>query len=148
MDAEAHVGAEREREVLLGLAVDVELLGAIPVLLVVVRRTHVHDHDRPFGDLDAVDDGVARRGAHDREQWRLPAQPLLDRLGHERAVGAQRLELVGVREQSEQEVARRAVRGLGAGREQQPQEGEDLLVGESLAVELGRGERAHEVVGG
>ena len=76
-------------------------------------------------------------GAHDAGERRLPAQALLDRLRHQRAVVAHRVELVGMREQPEEQVARRAVGGLGAGREQQAQEGEDLLVGEALAVELG-----------
>ncbi len=130
-------GAERERHVLLRLAEDVERVGVVPARRVAVRRRHVHRHRRALRDQHALDLDVARRRAPDAGERRLPAQALLDRLRHERAVVAQRLELVGVREQPEQEVARRAVRGLGAGREQQPQEGEDLLVGEPLAVELG-----------
>ena len=54
--------------------------GLLPVPLVVVRRAHV-DHDHRAGrDLDPLDDRVARRGAQDREQRRLPPQALLDRL--------------------------------------------------------------------
>ena len=83
----------------------------------------------PAGIGHAFDLGVARRGAHDAEQRRLPAQALLDRLRHQAAVGAQRVELVGVGEQAEEQVARRAVRRLGAGREQQPEERADLVVG-------------------
>src|SRR5262249_10475281 len=78
--APAHVRAEREREVLARLAVDIELLRALPVRLVVVRRAHVGDDDRAGGDLDALDDRVTRRGAHDRRERGLPAQALLDRL--------------------------------------------------------------------
>ena len=62
------------------------------------------------------------------------------------AIGAQRVELVGVRQQTEQQVARRAVRGLRAGREQQAEERDDLVVGEALAVELGLHEHADDVV--
>ena len=76
---------------------------------------------------------------------RLPPQPLLDRLLHQGAVVAQRGELVGVREQPEHQVARRPVRGLGTGREQQSQEGDDLVVGQALAVELGLHEHADDV---
>ncbi len=53
-----------------------------------------------------------------------------------------------MREQAEQQVARRAVRRLRAGGKEQPEEGEDLLVGEALPVELGGGEDAHEIVRG
>src|SRR5262249_18228354 len=44
--AETHVRTEREGQMLALLAVDVELLGALPVLLVVIRRTHVDDDNR------------------------------------------------------------------------------------------------------
>ena len=87
--------------------------------------------------VDAFDHRVARRGAHDREQRRLPTQALFDRLRHQRAVGAQRVELLRVREQTEEQVARRAVGGLRAGRQQEAKEGDDLVVGEALALELG-----------
>ena len=58
---------------------------------------------------------------------------------------SQRVELVGVGEQPVEEAAGGAVRGLGAGREQQAQEREDLLVAEHLAVELGLHQLADEV---
>ena len=56
------------------------------------------------------------------------------------------VELVGVREQGEEQVAERAVGGLDAGRQQQPEEGEDLLVGEPVPVDLGLDELADEIV--
>ena len=90
----------------------------------------------PGRDLHAAELHVARRGAHDAGERGLPAQALLDRLRHERAVRAHRVELVRAPEQPEEQVARRAVGGLGARREEQPEEGEDVLVGEVLAVEL------------
>ena len=62
------------------------------------------------------------------------------------AIGANGVELLGVGEQPEQQVPQRAVGGLDAGREQQAQEGEDLLVGELLAVDLGLREAADQVV--
>ena len=67
---------------------------------------------------------------------------------HQAAVGAQRVELVGVREQPDEQVARRAVGRLGAGGEQQPQERADLVVGEPGALELGLREHRDHVVGG
>ena len=49
-------------------------------------------------------------------------------------------------QQPEEQVARRAVRRLGAGRREQAQEGVDLLVGEARAADLGVGEHADQVV--
>ena len=51
-----------------------------------------------------------------------------------------------MREQRDEAVAQCPERGLGAGGEQQAQEGEDAVVGQVLAVDLGRHEIAHEVV--
>ena len=49
-------------------------------------------------------------------------------------------------EECVQEIARRAVRGLDAGREQEAKESEDLSVGEAVAVDRGRGQVADQVV--
>ena len=53
-----------------------------------------------------------------------------------------------MREQPEQQIARRAIGRLDAGRQQQSQEREDLLVGQRVAVDLGVGQVADEVVCG
>ena len=82
-----------------------------------------------------------------REQRRFAAQPLLNGLGQQRAVGTNGLQLVGVGEQQVQQVARRAVGGLGPGRQEEPEEGVDGLVGELLAVDLGRDQVADDVLG-
>ena len=66
--------------------------------------------------------------------------------GMQRPIGADRVELIRIGEQPEQQVAQRAVRGLDAGRKQQPQEREDLLVRELLTVDLGLREAADQVV--
>ena len=147
VQAEAHVRTPREREVLARRPEDVELLGVVPHLLVVVRGTDVDGDERTRGHEHAFDLGVARRGAHDADERRLPAQAFLDRLRHQRAVGAQRVELLGVREQAVQEVRRRAVRRLRAGGQQQAQERADLVVGEARALELGLREHGDHVVG-
>ena len=102
----------------------------------------------PAGMWTPSSSDVAHRRAADAGERRLPAEALLDRDRHERAVVAERGELLGPGEQAEHEVARRPVGGLGAGREQQPQERDDLLVGEALPVELGLGEDADHVVAG
>ena len=101
----------------------------------------------PAGTGTPADLGVARRGAHDADQRRLPPQALFDRLRHQRAVGAQRVELVGVRQQSPQQIRRRPVRRFGAGGKQQPQERADLVVVEAHALELGLREHRDHVVG-
>ena len=121
--------------------------GSLPARLVVVGRADVDDDDGAARDRRRRSTSVSRVAVRTIVgERRLPAQALLDRLLHQRAVGAQRVELVGVRQQAEQQVARRAVGRLGAGGEQQPEEGEDLLVGEALAVELGLREHADQVV--
>ena len=63
------------------------------------------------------------------------------------AVCPHRLELVGMGQQQVEKVARGPVRRLRPGREQQPQEGVDRLVGESFAVHLGRDQVADDVFG-
>ena len=54
----------------------------------------------------------------------------------------------GLRQQAEEQVARRAVRRLRAGRQQEAEERADLRVVEVLAVELGLHEHRDHVVGG
>src|SRR5262249_53084978 len=73
---------------------------------------------------------------------------LLNRRWQQRAVGADSAELVWAGKQSEQHVPERAVRGFDAGWKQQPQEREDLLVGELLTVDLGACESADEILAG
>ena len=65
------------------------------------------------------------------------AQHLLDRAGQERAVGAQRRELVGVREQRQHAARDEVARRVAAGVDEQQEEQVELEVGEPLAVDLG-----------
>src|SRR5439155_19803440 len=74
------------------------------------------------------------------------AEPFVDRAADEGAVRPHGLQLVGVCEQAAEEVARRAIGGLGARGEEEAEEREDLLVGEPLPVELGVREDADHVL--
>ncbi len=51
-----------------------------------------------------------------------------------------------MREEGEQEVAERAVGRLDAGRQEQAEKGEDVLVGQALPVDLRLDELADEIV--
>jgi hypothetical protein len=86
---------------------------------------------------------TARQEDQPRRAVGPAAQALLDRLWQPRAVGAQRVELVGVLEQPEQQAAERVVGGLGAGRCEQPEERVDRLVERSAREPdpRGRGRR-------
>ena len=76
--------------------------GLSQYLLVVVRGADVDGDERARGN-DMPSTSVSRVAVRMMPmQRRLPAQAFLDRLRHERAVGAQRVELVGVRQQAEQ----------------------------------------------
>ena len=139
----------REREVLARRAEDVELLRrssqylsswfAEPMLTTTID---------PAGIGHALDLGVARRGAHDAEQRRFPAQAFFDRLRHQAAVGAERVELVGVREQAERAgcstSGRSSPRPPGSSRRRNEQISSSV---EALAFELGLREHGDDVVG-
>src|SRR5680860_1901797 len=88
---------------------------------------------------------MIRRPPRSTQSRSSAASDVYKRQGHERPVGGERLELVAMGQQPEQEVAGRPVGGLRPGREQEPEEGEDLLVTEALGVELGVHELADEV---
>ena len=133
---------------LLRVAEDVEAVGLGVARLVAVRRADGDAEHRSRFDGHAAQLGVDGRHPCDAVERRLPSQPFLDRLRQQRTVGAHRLELVGVGEQAEQQVARRAVGGLDARRQQQAQEREDLLVAQRVPVDLRVGQVADEVVGG
>jgi hypothetical protein len=126
--------------------VDVEPIGIGKAPLVAVRGREEHvdtltGHDRDAGEL-----GVANATPRDQDDRGLPSESFLDRHLAQLGLARHRGELLGVREEPEQEVPERAVRGLDPGGEQEPQEGEDLVVGEPFAVDLGLGELADEIV--
>ena len=147
MHAQAHVRPVGERDVGQGGPEDVERLGVLPTGLVVVGRADVGRDALPGTEGDAADLDLAGRRPVDGEQRRLAAQALLNGLGQQRAVVAHRLELLGMREEQVEQVARRAVGRLGPGRQQQAEEGVDGLVRELLAVHLGRDQVADDVLG-
>ena len=89
---------------------------------------------------------VVGRGAAEVHHRRAPAQHLLDRGADERPVGPQLRELVGVLVQGDHPVRDEVAGGLVAGDREQQEEQVDLEVGEPLAVDLGLGEDADEVV--
>src|SRR6516162_5714621 len=131
-----------------GGAEDVVVIGVIPPRLVPVRRRQHRHQRRSGGDGHAAQDGVPGGDPGDVEQRRLVAHGFLDCLRDEGSVGADGLQLIGAREQREQQVPGRAVGRLDPRGQQQPQEREDLFVTEPLAVELGLGQVADQVVAG
>ncbi len=145
MHAQAHVRTVREGDVGDRGPEDVERLGIVPAGLVVVGRADVRGDALSRADGDARQLHLAGGGAVDRQQRRLAPQPLLDRLGEQGAVGGHGGQLIGMGEQEIEQVARRTVGRLGPGREKESQEGVDRLVGQLLAVHLGRDEVADDV---
>ena len=78
-------------------------------------------------------------------QRRLEAQALLDRRGEQLVIGLHRRELLRMRQQQIEQVARRPVGGFQPGGQQQPQERVDRFVAELLAVDLGGDQIADDV---
>ena len=77
----------------------------------------------------------------------LVAEDLLDRIGDAVRVGEHLRPLLREALQREQTVAEQLRRGLVARDDQEEEEADDLLVGEVLAVALGRDQRGGEIVG-
>ena len=100
----------------------------------------------PCRNRHTVDLRVPRREPRDVEQRRFEAQRLLDRLRDQRPVRTDRLQLLRLCEQQIQEVSGRSERRLDPSGKEQPQEGEDLVVAQPFAVELGVGEPADQVL--
>ena len=73
----------------------VEGVGVGPAGVVVVGGPQVHHHHGALGERHPTQLGVVSHGALDHEERRFPPQPLLDRLGQERAVAAHGVELAG-----------------------------------------------------
>jgi hypothetical protein len=126
--AEAVVDTVAEREVRVRIARDVEAERIREDALVAIRgRVPVRDlvagADRLAGQRH-----VARRGAAVVGGGARPAQDLFDGTGHEPPVGAQRAHLLRMLREREHTAGDRVARGLGAGDEQQRQEGDDLVV--------------------
>ena len=86
------------------------------------------------GDGDPADLDVLGGGALEQLQRRVEAHELLDRRRQQRPVRAQPLQLVGVRQQREQAVAADVDRRLVAGVEQQDAGGDQLVLGQPVAL--------------
>ena len=145
--AEAEVGAVPEAEVRLRRAADVEHLGVVADVRVVVRAAEADQDLLAGGDHDAVElDGLGRdaeRGVRDRCRV---ADELLDRCRHPLRFVRQQLQLVGVVEQGDDAVADEARRGVGAGNDELEEARQELLFGQPLVVVARRDEHTDEVV--
>ena len=128
--------AESEGEVAIGiLAMDVELVGLGPLVGIVVRRAEVEQDRRAARNGDVAQHRVACDTPADLHQWLLEPQQLFDRTLDQRAIGAQLLELIGVREQHVEQHAERSVGGAGPAEQQEFQEAVDLVIGQRVALE-------------
>ena len=134
VDAEAHVVPLPEREVRARRAEDVELVGVVPARRVAVGVAHAQVHRRARRDRLPTELGVGRGDPPERHERGLPPQPFLDRLGDERSVAHEGVELVGMRQEREEQVGERAVGGLRARGHEQPHERDDLVVAQALAL--------------
>ncbi|CAB4945139.1 unannotated protein [freshwater metagenome] len=125
----------------------VELVGVLVALRVAVGR-RVPQRDLVAGlDLRAVELQVLRRGAAEVRERREHPQRLLDRAGREGGVVDQHLQLVGVLHQGPHGRGVGRFGGVVAGRHHEDEPGEDLLVAQRVAVDVGEDQDARHVVG-
>ena len=138
---------EAERHVAVGAAGDVELVGRRAELVAVAVRRCVQEHHRfTLADARPAHLDIARRRTHEVDDGGRPPQELLHR-GHDApAIVAQGLPLVRALRQRHQATRQHVATGLVAGDEQLHQEHGELVVGETLTVDLGRPQRRDEVV--
>ena len=144
--AEAEVLGDAERQVRVRRAADVELLRIVEHVFVAVRgRVDHHDlvarRDRRVAEL-----GVGGRRAPEVVQRVLVAQDLLDRARHERGIGPQVGELVGMVEQRAQADDEHRLRRVVAGGDELHEEAAEIDVGHVVAVELGLEQQRREVL--
>ena len=98
--AEAEVLAvAAEREVIVGVALDVEPVGILEHILVAVRRRVPKHHRLTLADRLAAQFDILDGGALELDHDRGPAQNLLDGRRHQRFVVDQHLHLIGMVEQ-------------------------------------------------
>ncbi|MFT3801018.1 MAG: hypothetical protein QM766_07340 [Burkholderiaceae bacterium] len=145
--AQAEVSAVAERQMPVGLAGDVELVGTLEHRLVAVGRGEA-DQDLVAGaDLAAAQLGIGRRGAPELDDRRREAQHLLDRRRQQRRVRHQLAALFGVSAQQQQSVRDQVAGRLVAGDHQQLEEAFELPAAQLLAVDLGIDDQAPDVAG-
>ena len=145
--ARAHVGTRPEPEVVAGIgAVEPELVGIRVDVVVVVGRHHPDLDPLARVHRAPADLGVGREAARRRGYRRVVTQRLLDQRHHELAVLLHRREQLGVLEQAVDEVREQRASRVHPRHHHELELGGDLLVGERLAVDLGRQEEGRHVV--
>ncbi len=133
VDPEADVGPGGEAEVGLQRTLEDVLVGAVPAAGIAVRRAQHQLHHRSLGDAGAAEVDVARRVAPEDRVGDVPAHRLLDRVAQQLGIAADGRQRVRLRQEGVQRDPELAPRRARAGREQQPGEPEDLVVGQALA---------------
>ncbi len=141
------MGAETERQVVVRIAGDIELLGVLEDLLVEVGGLEEQDHLLALLELGAVELGVFGDGARHVLHRSGPAQHLFDRIGQQVQVLDQALVLIGVTHQLSGAARQRVPGGLVAADQQQQHLGDDLVILELLTLHLRVHEHADEIVG-
>jgi hypothetical protein len=135
-----------EREVSTGGPGDVEAIGVVELPLVEVGRRPHEQHPAAGGDRAAGDLDVGGRNARRGVGRRCDAQHLLDRAGDRRRIGRQPVAHVGMPGEELEAVADEVRGRVVAPDEQEPAEGEQLVLGEALAVDLRDEQGGQEVV--
>jgi hypothetical protein len=90
----AGMRAVPEAEMAGDVTADVEHIGVSPFLLIAVRRRVQHQHPRPGRDIDIRDFSRLQQLSAERPQRRLMPQHLIDRIGQQGRLRAQRIPLV------------------------------------------------------
>jgi len=128
-------------------ACDAKVLGVLAEDALVAVRGRVEKKDPlPRSHRGSAHHRVARRGPHEGEDRRSPAEHLLDRPRDERPIALQALELLGVRREPEDAVREQIPRRLVAGDEESQAEREEIELLEALAVDLRLHERRQQIL--
>jgi hypothetical protein len=98
-------------------SMNVEPVGVRVAVLVVVGRPDEDAQVPPGRDVHTSQARIAGRSANHPQERCLPSQPFLDRGATEVGLMGDILELVGARQEREQQVAERPVRGFDPGGE-------------------------------
>jgi hypothetical protein len=124
---------------------DVEPVRLGERLGVAVRRGQQSQDRRTRGRFEVADPQPAAHPPPGHLYRRVVAQRLLDRTRGQPRVGAQRRELLGMAQQRQNPVADQVDRGLVAGDQQQDAGGQQLLLGELVAVLLDADQMGQQV---
>ena len=135
-----------ERDVIVGIAPDVDRVGTVEGALVAVGRRVDHQHVVARGDRLTAHLGVLGRHPGERHHRSRVAQQLLDRDRQQLGVVAQCSELLGALEQRERAGGDEVAGRLRSRVLQQHEEHRELHLREPFAVDLGVEQHAHQVV--